>query len=192
MDVLSLGETPLDLSALDALLHGGPTLALDPRAAGRVRAARRAVESALTDGRVVYGINTGFGRLADVRVPDAQLRRLQLNLVRSHAAGVGPHLDLPVCRLAFALRIANLGRGYSGVRPALIEHALAVFNAGIVPILPSRGSVGASGDLAPLAHMALVLVGEGRAWLDGKELDGGVALKRAGLKPLALRAKEGL
>src|SRR5690349_4317867 len=93
MDPLPLGESPLDLSALQAILDGSARLALDPRAAGRVRAARRVVESALTDGRVVYGINTGFGKLADVRVPDAQLRRLQLNLVRSHAAGVGPHLD---------------------------------------------------------------------------------------------------
>jgi histidine ammonia-lyase len=192
MDALPLGETPLDLAALGGLLRGRVRLALDPRAAGRVAAARRAVESALTAGRAVYGINTGFGRLADVRVPDAKLRRLQLNLVRSHAAGVGAPLDPHVCRLAFALRIANLCRGHSGVRRELIEHAIAVFNAGIIPVLPSRGSVGASGDLAPLAHMALVLLGEGRAWLDGRELDGAAALKRARLKPITLRAKEGL
>src|SRR5262245_38975991 len=190
---LLLGETPLDLSALERLLHGPvPRLALDPAAAARVLASRRAVEAAATAGPAAYGINTGFGKLSSVRVPDAQLRRLQLNLVRSHAAGVGPHLDRDVCRLAFALRIANLARGHSGVRRELVEHALAVFNAGIVPVLPSRGSVGASGDLAPLAHMALVLVGEGRAWRGDREVDGAAALRAARLKPLALRAKEGL
>ncbi len=193
MDRLLLGETPPDLAALERLLLGPvPTLALDPDAAGRVDASRRAVEAVAGGGRAVYGINTGFGELASVRVPDAQLRRLQLNLVRSHAAGVGPRLDAPVCRLAFALRLANLCRGHSGVRRALVDHGLAAFNAGIVPVLPSRGSVGASGDLAPLAHMALVLLGEGRAWLDGRELDGMAALRKAGLKPLSLRAKEGL
>jgi len=193
MDGLLLGETPLDLSQLEHLLHGRePELQLDPAAAARVAASRRAVEAAATGRAAVYGVNTGFGKLASVRVPDAQLRKLQQNLVRSHAAGVGPHLDASVCRLAFALRIANLCRGYSGVRRALVDHALAVFNEGIVPVLPSRGSVGASGDLAPLAHMALVLLGEGRAWLGGRELDGRAALRKAGLSPLALRAKEGL
>src|SRR5215470_13587725 len=188
-----LGEMPLDLVTLERLLRGPvPRLALDPLAAARVVASRRAVEAASTGGQATYGVNTGFGKLSSVRVPDAQLRRLQLNLVRSHAAGVGPHLDRDVCRLAFALRIANLARGHSGVRRELVEHALAVFNAGIVPVLPSRGSVGASGDLAPLAHMALVLVGEGRAWRGGQELDGAAALRRAKLQPITLRAKEGL
>ena len=190
---LLLGETPLDLSALERLLHGPvPRLALDPAAAVRVDQSRRAVEAITAAGHAAYGINTGFGKLSSVRVPDAQLRRLQLNLVRSHAAGVGPHLDRGVCRLAFALRIANLARGHSGVRRALVEHALAVFNAGVVPVLPSRGSVGASGDLAPLAHMALVLLGEGRAWRGEREVDGAAALRGARCKPLSLRAKEGL
>ena len=188
-----LGETPLDLITLERLLRGPvPRLALDPLACARVVASRRAVEAVATAGHATYGINTGFGKLASVRVPDAQLRRLQLNLVRSHAAGVGPHLDRDVCRLAFALRIANLARGHSGVRRELVEHALAVFNAGIVPVLPSRGSVGASGDLAPLAHMALVLLGEGRAWRGDRELDGAAALRGAKCKPITLRAKEGL
>ncbi|HEX5011335.1 MAG TPA: histidine ammonia-lyase [Planctomycetota bacterium] len=188
-----LGETPLDLRTLERLLHGPvPRLALDPLAAARVVASRRAVEAVTTRGQATYGINTGFGKLSSVRVPDAQLRRLQLNLVRSHAAGVGPHLDRDVCRLAFALRIANLARGHSGVRRELVEHALAVFNAGLVPVLPSRGSVGASGDLAPLAHMALVLLGEGRAWRGEREVDGAAALRAARLKPFVLRAKEGL
>jgi histidine ammonia-lyase len=131
-------------------------------------------------------------RLVALRNCQSDLAPLQVNLVRSHSAGVGPPLDPGVCRLAFALRIANLCRGYSGVRPALVEHALLVFNAGIVPVLPSQGSVGASGDLAPLAHMALVLLGEGRAWRRGSELDGARALKAARIRPIRLAAKEGL
>jgi histidine ammonia-lyase len=198
---LKLGETPLGLPEVARLLGEpapGPALdpalelVLDPAALPRVRAARRAVDRAMREGRVCYGINTGFGRMANVVVPPGELRRLQVNLVRSHAAGVGAPLDRGVCRLAFALRIANLCRGYSGVRPALVEHALSVFNAGIVPILPSRGSVGASGDLAPLAHMALVLLGEGRAWFGGRELSGARALTAARRKPIRLAAKEGL
>jgi len=193
MTSLNLGGAPLALADLDRILHGPvPVLALDAEAGRRVASSRRSVDAAMAEGRVCYGINTGFGKLASVTVPPAKLRKLQVNLVRSHAAGVGPHLDRGVCRLAFALRISNLCRGYSGVRRALIDHALAVFNAGIVPILPSRGSVGASGDLAPLAHMALVLIGEGRAWLGDEDLPGAEALARAGLKPLTLGAKEGL
>ncbi len=143
-------------------------------------------------GRVCYGVNTGFGRLAQTVVPAGKLRALQVNLVRSHAVGVGAPLDPRVCRLAFALRIANLSRGYSGVREALVDHAMAVFNAGIVPVLPSQGSVGASGDLAPLAHMALVLIGEGKAWVGRRAMDGGAALERRGLSAIRLQSKEGL
>src|SRR5262245_3244010 len=193
MTSLNLGETPLALPDLEQLLQGtAPPLALDPAAAGRVKSSRRAVDNAVTEGRVCYGINTGFGKLAQVTVAEDQLRKLQVNLVRSHAAGVGPPLELGVCRLAFALRIANLCRGYSGVRSALIERALTVFNAGIVPVLPSRGSVGASGDLAPLAHMALVLLGEGKAWRGGQSMTGAEALAAASLQPVRLAAKEGL
>jgi len=193
MSCLLLGEVPLGLADVSRLLgERPPELAIDPQAAGRVAASRATVERAAADGRVTYGVNTGFGKLAQVLVPPAQLRKLQVNLVRSHAAGVGPPLDAHVARLAFALRIANLCRGYSGVRPKLIEHALAIFNAGIVPVLPSRGSVGASGDLAPLAHMALVLLGEGRAQVGGRERSGAEALAGAKLRPLRLEAKEGL
>jgi histidine ammonia-lyase len=193
MASLKLGETPPGLSDLRRLLRGpAPVLELDPAALPRVETSRRAVDDALEQGEVRYGINTGFGKFSQVVIPPDQLRALQANLVRSHAAGVGEPLDLGICRLAFALRIGNLARGYSGVRPKLIEHALAVFNAGIVPRLPSRGSVGASGDLAPLAHMAQVLMGEGRAWLDGKEMSGAEALASAGLAPIELAAKEGL
>ena len=193
MSRLPLGEAPIGLAEVSRLLSDRPPeLALDPAAAARVKASRATVERAAKAGDVTYGVNTGFGKLAQVRVPPAQLRRLQVNLVRSHAAGVGPPLDPHVSRLAFALRIANLCRGYSGVRPKLIEHALAIFNAGIVPVLPSRGSVGASGDLAPLAHMALVLLGEGSALVGGRARTGAAALSAARLRPIRLEAKEGL
>ena len=190
---LPLGEAPIGLAEVSRLLSDRPPeLVLDPAAAARVKASRATVERAAKAGEVTYGVNTGFGKLAQVKVPPAQLRKLQVNLVRSHAAGVGPPLDVHVARLAFALRIANLCRGYSGVRPRLIEHALAIFNAGIVPVLPSRGSVGASGDLAPLAHMALVLLGEGRALVGGRERTGAAALSGARLRPIRLEVKEGL
>ncbi len=193
MPRLQLGETPLTLDDLASLAgERPPELVLDERAAARVAGSRRAVERALKTGATCYGINTGFGKLASVVVPPAQLRRLQVNLVRSHACGVGPPLDRGTCRLAFALRLVNLARGHSGVRPALVAHGLSVFNAGIVPVLPSRGSVGASGDLAPLAHMALVLIGEGRAWSGARASDGKDALARARLRPTTLAAKEGL
>jgi histidine ammonia-lyase len=190
---LLIGETPLDLSAIERLLSSRPPrLALDPAAAERVSASRRVVDSAIRSGTVCYGINTGFGKLAQVVIPASKLKQLQVNLVRSHASGVGPPLDPSLSRLVLALRITNLARGHSGVRPELLRHALEVFNAGIVPVMPSRGSVGASGDLAPLAHLALVLIGEGRARWRGREMAGAEALRRAGLKPMRLAAKEGL
>jgi len=188
-----LGSRLLELSDLARLAsERPPRLGLDPAARRAIAATRKVVDEAMRAGRVCYGINTGFGRLASEIIPAADLRRLQVNLVRSHAAGVGPALERGVCRLAFALRLANMAHGHSGVRVALVEQGIEVFNAGIVPVLPSQGSVGASGDLAPLAHMALVLIGEGRAWLRRRELDGRAALAAAGLEPVKLHSKEGL
>ena len=193
MDSLLLGEDALDLDQLAALagLHP-PTLGLAPEARRRVVRGRAVVDAALAEGRTCYGINTGFGKLASTRIAPADLAALQVNLVRSHAAGVGEPLPRGTARLAFALRIANLSRGASGVRPELVDHALAVFNAGVVPVLPCQGSVGASGDLAPLAHMALVLIGEGQAWVGERRLDGAAALAAVGLAPFVLGPKEGL
>jgi histidine ammonia-lyase len=188
-----LGRNRLQLDDLELLMGlRPPKLAVDPETMDGVRASRRVVEAAMADGSVCYGINTGFGKLAGVVVPPGDLRALQVNLVRSHACGVGAPLDRSVCQLAFALRIANMAHGLSGVRPVLLERAIDVFNAGIVPVLPAQGSVGASGDLAPLAHMALVLIGEGRAWRGKRIVDGRTALEAAGLKPIRLHSKEGL
>lgn len=193
MDPLLLGERALDLADLAALAGPSPPrLALGAGSRRRVLASRAVVEAALREGRVCYGINTGFGRLANRTIAPADLAELQVNLVRSHAAGVGAPLPRSTSRLAFALRIANLARGASGVRAELLDHALAAFNAGVVPRLPAQGSVGASGDLAPLAHLALVLIGEGQAWLGDAELMGGAALAAAGLRPFVLGPKEGL
>jgi histidine ammonia-lyase len=158
----------------------------------RIRAARAVVERAVASGRAVYGVTTGFGALAEVAIPRDRLHELQENLIRSHACGIGAPLPADETRAIVLLRANVLARGHSGVREAVIELLIALLNAGIHPIIPERGSVGASGDLAPLSHLALVLIGEGEAELAGGRLSGGEALARAGLAPVRLEAKEGL
>lgn len=167
-------------------------LALAESAWPRIEKFRALVEDALASGRAIYGVNTGFGRLAQTRIPDSELKHLQRNLVLSHAAGVGDLLPDNVVRLVLALKIASLARGYSGVRRILIERLLQLFNAGVLPEIPSQGSVGASGDLAPLAHLSAVLIGEGRARVEGQSLSAAEALAKADIEPLELEAKEGL
>jgi histidine ammonia-lyase len=159
-----------------------------------VRRSRAVVEAALAAGGSVYGVNTGFGKLANVSIEPAQLGTLQRNLLLSHATGVGEPLPVPVAQLAFALRIHNLARGFSGVRPELLETMIALFNAGYVPVIPCQGSVGASGDLAPLAHMALPLLGRGELHdgHGGRRIRPRTALRKLGLRPVELAAKEGL
>jgi histidine ammonia-lyase len=162
-------------------------------------AARRAVERSravvdhlIAENVAAYGITTGFGDLARVRIPLAQLRDLQLNLIRSHASGVGPPLSETESRGTVLLRANVLAKGLSGVRPVIVERLCELANHGVHPVIPSRGSVGASGDLAPLSHLALVLVGEGQAILNGRCMAAGAALEQAGIKPVTLEAKEGL
>lgn len=167
-------------------------LTLDDDARSRVRAARAVVERAVREERVVYGVTTGFGALSEVVIPTHRIRELQLNLIRSHAAGIGEPLSEVETRAIMLMRASTLALGYSGVREAVIELLLECLNRGVHPVIPCRGSVGASGDLAPLSHLALVLLGEGVAVLDGESVDGGVALSRSGLEPLVLEAKEGL
>ena len=161
-------------------------------ARARVETARRFVEDLVTRGEVVYGINTGFGALADVTIPAEKLRELQVNLVRSHSCGVGEPLPERVVRAMMLQRANVLAKGYSGCRVVVIETLLRMLNSRVHPLIPSRGSVGASGDLAPLAHLALVTIGEGEAVHNGKRMNGSDALKTAGIEPLALEAKEGL
>ncbi|MFT7579233.1 MAG: histidine ammonia-lyase [Myxococcota bacterium] len=155
--------------------------------------AREAVERRLgPEAPACYGINTGFGALAEVRIPDTDLGTLQLNLVRSHAAGVGPALEERYVRAMMLMRAHVLALGYSGVRPLIATRLAEMLNAGVHPVIPSHGSVGACGDLAPLAHLALVLIGEGEATLDGTRISGAEAMRRAGIEPVELAAKEGL
>jgi len=158
----------------------------------KIARGRRCVEDAIASGRVHYGINTGFGAFKDKLISPAQLKDLQRNIVVSHSVGVGPALSEEVTRAAILIRANTLSKGHSGVRPELVEALLALLNRGIYPVLPSQGSLGASGDLAPLAHLALVLIGEGEAVYQGERLSGGDALRRAGLAPVTLEAKEGL
>jgi histidine ammonia-lyase len=182
----------LTIEAVEAVARRGARAAFDAGARDRVAASRRIIEDILVSGRVVYGVNTGFGRLADVRVPSDQLDRLQLNLLRSHACGVGEPFPDEVVRAMLLLRANVLATGHAGCRPLVVERVLALLATGVHPVVPSLGSVGASGDLAPLAHLALPLVGEGLARLDGEVLPGAEALRRAGIEPLTLAAKEGL
>jgi histidine ammonia-lyase len=166
---------------------------LAPDAVERMRASRAVVERVVAEGRTVYGVTTGIGDLATVPIDPAQTAELQRNLVRSHAAGVGAPLPEEVVRAMLLLRANALAVGLSGVRPEVVQLLVAMLNAEVHPYVPSRGSVGASGDLAPLAHLALVLIGEGEAWReDAGPGPGGQALTRAGLKPLTLEAKEGI
>jgi histidine ammonia-lyase len=170
----------------------GPVPHLSPDALSRMRQSRDVVERVVASGRPVYGVTTGFGRFADVAVAADDRRQLQQNLLRSHAAGVGEPLDPPLVRAMILLRANALAKGYSGVRPLVVERLLDLLAHDVIPLIPRLGSVGASGDLAPLAHLALVLTGEGEAWWHGERLPGIAALKQAGLDPVVLEAKEGL
>jgi histidine ammonia-lyase len=192
LPTVSLGETGLGVEALVAAARGAAHVALAGGAVERLAASRRALEAVAGHDPPTYGVNTGFGHLAGVRIAAQDLDRLQLNLVRSHACGVGQPLDDEVVRAMLLLLVNSLAKGHSGVRPVLVESLLAVIRAGILPRVPSRGSVGASGDLAPLAHCALTLIGEGLVRVDGVDRPAADALRQAGLEPLALRSKEGL
>ena len=165
---------------------------LSTEAKQRVQHARDVLEDLIDSGEVIYGVNTGFGKFAEIAIPKEDLRTLQKNLVLSHAAGVGDPLPDDVVRAAILLKANTMASGHSGVRPVVIDTLLAMLNAGIHPVVPSKGSVGASGDLAPLAHLTLVALGQGEARVNGVVKDGGKALTEAGMMPLELAAKEGL
>jgi histidine ammonia-lyase len=182
----------LTLDDLVAIAHRDARVSLSDSAREQVRAARRVVDQAAEQDAPVYGINTGFGNFANVRIPHDSLAELQLNLLRSHAAGVGDPLPEPVVRATMALRANVLAKGFSGIRVETLDLLLALLNRRVHPLVPSRGSVGASGDLAPLAHLALVVIGEGEVWHSGVREPAAAALARAGLAPATLAPKEGL
>jgi histidine ammonia-lyase len=192
MDILQLDGQPLSLAEIEEVALAGRRVAVADAAQERMTAGRAQIEQILATGQTVYGVNTGFGKLADVRVAPDKLAQLQTNLVRSHAGGVGEPLSEPEVRAMLLLRANVLAKGFSGNRPEVVELLVGMLNAGVHPVVPERGSVGASGDLAPLAHLALVVIGEGEAFLNGERLPGAEALRRVELKPIALAAKEGL
>jgi histidine ammonia-lyase len=170
----------------------GAGATLDRACMEAVEASAAAILRILAKGEPVYGVNTGFGRLANVRIPDADLETLQRNIVLSHAAGVGASMPVPAVRLMMALKLASLGQGASGVRPATLAALEAILARGVLPVIPEQGSVGASGDLAPLAHMTAAMLGIGEAVLDGQRMPAAAALARADLLPVVLGPKEGL
>ncbi|MFM9975013.1 MAG: histidine ammonia-lyase [Beijerinckiaceae bacterium] len=187
--VLKPGETSLaDWRAI----YRGADCRIDPASRPRVEASARVVEAIIAKGDAIYGINTGFGKLAQVRIGKEDLGTLQRNIVLSHAAGVGAPLPAPVVRLIMALKLASLAQGASGVRLSTLDHLAACLEKGLIPVIPGQGSVGASGDLAPLAHMTAAMMGVGAFLVDGHAAEAETALKNAGLQPLVLGPKEGL
>jgi len=189
---VALNGNDLTFPQLHDVALRGEQVELTPAAIKRMNASRAVVERLVASGAAAYGINTGFGKLASVRISTEQVRQLQVNLVRSHACGLGVSLSEAETRAMMLLRANALAKGFSGVRPHVVETLCKMLNAKVHPVIPSQGSVGASGDLAPLAHLAQVVIGEGRATFRGEVLPGGEALKRAGITPVALEAKEGL
>ena len=189
---ITLTGNDLTFEQLYAVALRGEKVSLAPAAIERMKASRAVVDRLVASGETAYGINTGFGKLASVRISAEQVRQLQVNLVRSHACGVGEPLSEPETRAMLLLRANALAKGLSGIRPQTVETLCAMLNARVHPVIPSQGSVGASGDLAPLAHLAQVVIGEGLAVFQGTRLSGGQAMQRAGVAPVALEAKEGL
>ena len=189
---LLIDDATTSLAELRRVWEAPCDISLGDKARARVAAAQSAVDAVIAKGDHVYGINTGFGQLAHVHISDDELLRLQENLIRSHAVGVGELLPDEVVRLIMVMKVIGLAQGYSGVRPRLIDAICALINHGIYPCIPSKGSVGASGDLAPLAHMSCAILGIGDARVDGEIVPGDEALASAGLAPLVLAPKEGL
>jgi len=192
MTALHLSPGRLTLDLLHSVWSNPVTVTLEHGTRARIDAAADTVAAVIAEGRIVYGVNTGFGLLARTHIDAARLAELQRALVLSHSAGTGPPLGDAVVRLTLLLKIASLSRGHSGVRYEIVDALLKLLNAGVVPVVPSQGSVGASGDLAPLAHLAGVLIGEGEASVDGTTVPAKEALAHAGIAPLKLAAKEGL
>src|SRR5215472_11628858 len=189
---MQLNGQTLALSKIAAVAYGDTPVQISASARPRILASRKTIEDIIARDAVVYGVSTGFGKLSDVRIQRDDLSALQLNLVRSHACGIGNPLSEPEVRAMTLLRANVLALGFSGIRFEVIDLLCEMLNRRVYPVVPEKGSVGASGDLAPLAHLALSLIGEGEAFFRGERLESGEALRRAGLKPVELEAKEGL
>jgi histidine ammonia-lyase len=189
---MQLTGQPLSLSEIAQVAYGQTPIEVAPSAHARIQDSRKVIEDIVAKGGVVYGVSTGFGKLSEVHIPPGELRQLQLNLVRSHACGIGKPLSIPEVRAMILLRANVLALGLSGIRLEVIELLCELVNRGVTPFIPEKGSVGASGDLAPLAHLSLTLIGEGEAFYENELLPSGDALKKGGLRPVVLEAKEGL
>jgi histidine ammonia-lyase len=189
---VELTGQPLSLQEIAGVAYGKTPISVAPSARGKIDASRKVIEEIVAKSGVVYGVSTGFGKLADVHIPTAELRQLQLNLVRSHACGIGQPLSEPEVRAMVLLRANVLALGFSGIRGQVLDLLCELNNRGVAPVIPEKGSVGASGDLAPLAHLSLTLIGEGEAFYEGTRMPSADALRRAGLAPVVLEAKEGL
>src|ERR1700736_1575078 len=189
---MELSGQPIPLSQIAVVALESETVRVSPSAHARIHASRAVIDRIVADDKVAYGVTTGFGKLADVRVPRADLRDLQLNLVRSHACGIGAPLCEPEVKAMMLLCANVLTLGFSGIRLQVIELLCEMINRGVIPVIPEKGSVGASGDLAPLAHLSLSVVGEGEVFFEGKRMASAEALRRVGLEPVELAAKEGL
>src|ERR1044071_3492468 len=189
---MELTGEQISLVQLAAVALEGEAVAISPSTRSRIAASRKVIEQIVARDAVVYGVNTGFGKLSDVRIPQGELRQLQLNLVRSHACGIGNPLSAAEVRAMMILRANVLALGFSGIRFEVIDLLCEMLNRRVCPVVPEKGSVGASGDLAPLAHLALSLIGEGEAFFEGQRMTSAEALRHAQLTPLQLEAKEGL
>ena len=192
MNETVLGIDGMTIKDLVAIARNGARVRLAVESEDRITKSRSVVEKWLREGKVVYGVTTGFGALSDVIIPVDEIRRLQQNVLMSHAAGVGDVLSEETVRAMMVLRVKDLARGHSGIRLKTVLALVELLNRGIVPVIPEKGSVGASGDLAPLAHLSLVLIGLGEAFYRGERMSGAEALRRCGLEPLQLEAAEGL
>ena len=192
MKTISLGSDGMTLDDLVAIARGGRNVRLAKDSEKKIRRTRTLIDQWVAEERTIYGITTGFGALSDVAISREDTRELQKNILMSHAAGVGEPLDQETVRAIMALRIKDMARGHSGIRLETVEHLIALLNWGVCPVVPAKGSVGASGDLAPLAHLALVLLGLGEAFYKGQRMTGKQVLSKCGLKPIELEAGEGL
>ncbi|MBU7573796.1 MAG: aromatic amino acid lyase, partial [Hydrogenophaga sp.] len=192
LSTLTLQPGQMALGDLRAVWQQAVPVQLAPEAQAGIAASAAAIHAIVRQGDAAYGINTGFGKLARTRIPDEQLETLQRNLILSHSVGTGEPMSDATVRLVMLMKAASLARGHSGVRPVVIDTLLALLNAGISPLIPVKGSVGASGALAPLSHMTLALMGEGDVFVQGRRVPATTALKNAGIAPLVLAAKEGL
>lgn len=192
MRVIKIDGNSLTLEEVELVANGNATIELTEECRSKVRHCREYVDKVIANGEIVYGLTTGFGKFSTVTVPKEHIAELQLNLIRSHAVNVGPAYDREQVRAIMLLRVNVLAKGYSGIRPITLDTLVDMLNKGVHPVIPMRGSVGASGDLSPLSHLALPLIGEGEAEYNGQVMSGADAMRSAGLEPVQLEAKEGL